>query len=167
MIFLERKGIPDIYNFYFFKWNVDSRSTRKLGILCKKIISSPFCCFLLTNFTTKYMTKILIIKRLLIRMVNILFSYVLGALINHSCNPNCYAHQTYPGLKEDERSAFSALPDVQPDEEITVNYNLFRYNLPSKTTISSSSSILFRRICMILMKFERFFVIVCIKLFRI
>jgi SET domain-containing protein len=59
-------------------------------------------------------------------------------LINHSCDPSCYAHQTYPGLKEDETVAFIALRDIQTDKEITVNYNLFGYDLPDKTKISPS-----------------------------
>jgi SET domain-containing protein len=36
----------------------------------------------------------------------------------------------YPGLKDNERLAVIALRNIQADEEITLDYNLFGYDMP-------------------------------------
>jgi hypothetical protein len=53
-----------------------------------------------------------------------------GALINHSCDANCCLDTKYPGLKDNERLAVIALRNIQADEEITLDYNLFGYDMP-------------------------------------
>jgi SET domain-containing protein len=58
-----------------------------------------------------------------------------GALINHSCDPNCYIDLTYSGLKQGQPAAVIALRDIQINEEITVNYNLFAYDMKGKQFI--------------------------------
>ncbi|CAF1357690.1 unnamed protein product [Adineta ricciae] len=52
-----------------------------------------------------------------------------GALINHSCDPNCYLNSAYADLKKDEPLAAIALCDIYPNDQITVDYNLFGYSM--------------------------------------
>ncbi|CAF1494039.1 unnamed protein product [Didymodactylos carnosus] len=52
-----------------------------------------------------------------------------GALMNHSCDPNCYSDRTYQGLKKGQETAVIALRDIHADDEITIDYNLAEYDM--------------------------------------
>ncbi|CAF3116574.1 unnamed protein product [Rotaria socialis] len=53
-----------------------------------------------------------------------------AALINHSCDANANNIDEIIGMKVTRRSSYYAVRDIQPNEEITINYLLAVYEAP-------------------------------------